>query len=116
MDPAPGNSVEKNSDSILTAEKLAEALPSMAMATKAIHADDFASSHRAIAPAMHVAVNYRYDRDPKKLIQGENGDVWAISFACVPGSDNFRPAKHPGRLVRLFPLFRAQQQTIRNGA
>ncbi|KAF9693520.1 hypothetical protein EKO04_008107 [Ascochyta lentis] len=46
----------------------------MAPATRAIHADDFYSPHRAIAPAMHVAVNYRYARDPDDLVPMENRD------------------------------------------
>lgn len=59
----------------LASKCLADALPQMAISTQAIHADDFVSSHRAIAPAMHVAVNYRYARDPDQLVQGENKDV-----------------------------------------
>lgn len=60
---------------LLAAETLAEALPNMAMTTRAVHADDFTSSHRAIAPPMHVAVNYRYARDPDHLVPMENKDV-----------------------------------------
>ncbi|PWY83156.1 cystathionine beta-lyase [Aspergillus sclerotioniger CBS 115572] len=56
------------------AETLAEALPTMALATKSIHADDCFSAHRAIAPAMHVAVTYRYARSPNNLIPLENKD------------------------------------------
>lgn len=62
---------------VLTAEALQRALPSMGMATRAIHADDFVSPHRAIAPAMHVAVNYRYARDPDNLVPMVNDDVSA---------------------------------------
>ncbi|RAH67790.1 cystathionine beta-lyase [Aspergillus aculeatinus CBS 121060] len=46
----------------------------MAMPTHAIHADDDFSAHRAIAPPMHVAVTYRYARDPAHLIPMENQD------------------------------------------
>lgn len=60
---------------VLTAEALNEALPNMAPATKAIHADDFVSAHRGIAPGMHVAVNYRFARHPDQLVQGQNKDV-----------------------------------------
>lgn len=59
----------------VAADDVAGALPKMAMSTQAVHADDFVSSHRAIAPAMHVAVNYRYARDPSQLMPGENKDV-----------------------------------------
>ncbi|OJJ99195.1 hypothetical protein ASPACDRAFT_1881225 [Aspergillus aculeatus ATCC 16872] len=44
------------------------------MTTHAIHADDEFSAHRAIAPPMHVAVTYRYARDPAHLIPMENKD------------------------------------------
>lgn len=60
---------------VLTAEALSEALPDMDLATRAIHADDFYSGHRAIAPSMHVAVNYRYARDPDDLVFMDNTDV-----------------------------------------
>ncbi|OJJ54740.1 hypothetical protein ASPSYDRAFT_72069 [Aspergillus sydowii CBS 593.65] len=59
---------------ILTAEALDKALHNMTMATKAIHANDFVSPHRAIAQGMHVAVNDRYERDPDNLVQMENKD------------------------------------------
>ncbi len=71
-------STEGESKFTLTAEALAEALPQMDIATKVIHADDFVSSHRAIAPGLHVAVNYRYARDPESLVQLENNDVRAV--------------------------------------
>ncbi|KAJ5397084.1 Cys/Met metabolism PLP-dependent enzyme [Penicillium cosmopolitanum] len=59
---------------ILTGDALDRALPNMSMATKAIHGDDFYSPHRAIAPGMHVAVNYRYARDPESLKYMDNLD------------------------------------------
>jgi hypothetical protein len=69
------NRSEETSRFVLTAEALQKALPDMAPATQAIHADDFVSSHRAIAPGLHVAVNYRYSRDPHNLVELENNDV-----------------------------------------
>lgn len=74
--------IEKPKGFVLTAEALQKALPDMAMATRAIHADDFVSSHRAIAPGMHVAVNYRYARDPDNLVELENVDVSSLAN-CV---------------------------------
>lgn len=65
----------ESSNFILTADALAKAIPGMDLTTRAIHADDFVSPHRAIAPAMHVGVTYRYDRNPDNLVQGENIDV-----------------------------------------
>jgi hypothetical protein len=69
------DSTDNGSKFILTAEALNKALPDLSMATRAVHADDFVSPHRAIAPAMHVAVNFRYARDPKDLVPEENKDV-----------------------------------------
>ena len=60
---------------VLTAEALNKALPNMHMTTRAVHADDFISTHRAIAPGMHTAVNFRYSRDPEELVPEENKDV-----------------------------------------
>lgn len=74
---------ENASKFILTAEALNKALPDMHMATRAIHADDFVSPHRAIAPGMHTAVNFRYARDPEDLIPEENKDVRALEFTLL---------------------------------
>ncbi|KAF5013346.1 hypothetical protein FDECE_649 [Fusarium decemcellulare] len=84
-----------SSDFILTDEALSGALPQTAMATKAIHADDFYSPHRAIAPGIHVAVNYRYARDPDNLVPMENDDPNAPNDSHVysryttPNSNRF---------------------------
>ncbi|KAF4806429.1 putative trans-sulfuration enzyme [Colletotrichum siamense] len=59
---------------VLTADALNHALPNMSMATRAVHSDDFFTPHRAIAPGMQVAVNYRYARDAEDLKQGDNTD------------------------------------------
>ncbi|KAF5676166.1 cystathionine beta-lyase [Fusarium heterosporum] len=64
----------KSGNFVLTAEALNKALPSFHFSTQAVHADDFVSPHRAIAPAMHSAVNYRYARDPDNLVEMENDD------------------------------------------
>ncbi|KAJ5682108.1 uncharacterized protein N7477_002048 [Penicillium maclennaniae] len=65
---------------ILTAEALNQALPQMHVSTRAIHADDFVSSHRAIAPGMHTAVNFRYARDPDNLVPEENKDASSLKI------------------------------------
>ena len=68
---------------VLTEDALNKALPDMHLATRAIHADDFVSPHRAIAPGMHTAVNLRYARNPEDLVPEKNTDVrpaYSISF------------------------------------
>ena len=66
---------DNGSKFVLTAEALNKALPDMHPSTRAIHADDFVTPHRAIAPGMHTAVNFRYARDPEDLVPEENKDV-----------------------------------------
>lgn len=68
-------SVHQPGSSAVTSEKLQHALGSMSMATRAVHSDDFFSPHRAIAPGLQVAVNYRYARNPDDLVPMENHDV-----------------------------------------
>ncbi|KAJ5376521.1 hypothetical protein N7509_013407 [Penicillium cosmopolitanum] len=65
---------QNGSNFVLTGDALHKALPDMGMATRAVHADDFVTPHRAIAPGMHVAVNFRYARDPDNLVPEENND------------------------------------------
>lgn len=74
---ASTNVSEDSSQFVLTADALNKALPDMHPATRAIHADDFVSPHRAIAPGMHTAVNFRYARNPEELVSEENQDVSA---------------------------------------
>jgi len=70
------NGITQNgSNFVLSGDTLNKALPDMGMATRAVHADDFVTPHRAIAPGMHVAVNFRYARDPDHLVPEENNDV-----------------------------------------
>lgn len=45
------------------------------LASRAIHADDHISAHRAVAPAMHVSTTFRYSRNPDDLKQWSNLDV-----------------------------------------
>ncbi|KAJ5637838.1 hypothetical protein N7490_007717 [Penicillium lividum] len=59
---------------VLTAAALDKALPDMHPSTRGIHADDFFTPHRAIAPGMHTAVNFRYARDAEDLVPEENND------------------------------------------
>jgi hypothetical protein len=66
---------EQSTPSVLSAEKLQLALSGMSMSTRAVHSDDCFSAHRAIAPGIQVAVNYRYARDPNQLVPMENHDV-----------------------------------------
>lgn len=55
----------------------------LSLATLSVHADDGISSHRAIAPAMHVSTTFKYHSNPDELRSGENVDVslscWSLS-------------------------------------
>ncbi|KAE8138189.1 pyridoxal phosphate-dependent transferase [Aspergillus pseudotamarii] len=69
------NQADGNSNKlILTRELLDEALPKFNIATKTVHADDFSSTQKAIAPCMHRAANFQYHRDPEVLQPHENTD------------------------------------------
>ncbi|KAJ4251013.1 hypothetical protein NW762_011663 [Fusarium torreyae] len=89
------NTNNESSNFVLTAEALNEALPNFHFSTQAVHADDFVSPHRAIAPALHPAVNYRYTRDPDNLVAMENKDPNApydshvYSRYTAPNSNRF---------------------------
>ncbi|KAJ2965356.1 hypothetical protein NQ176_g10659 [Zarea fungicola] len=39
----------------------------LTLASRLIHADDGISTHRAVAPAMHVSTTFRYNNDPEAL-------------------------------------------------
>ncbi|KAG5931075.1 hypothetical protein E4U53_001961, partial [Claviceps sorghi] len=44
-----------------------EDLARLSLSSRTIHADDFISAHRAVAPAMHVSTTFRYSHDPDEL-------------------------------------------------
>jgi hypothetical protein len=94
---------QNGSNFVLTGDALHKALPDMGMATRAVHADDFVTPHRAIAPGMHVAVNFRYARDPDHLVPEENKDV-SNQITSEPLSPEHLPAniltKHPAQRPR----------------
>ncbi|OAA64306.1 cystathionine gamma-synthase [Niveomyces insectorum RCEF 264] len=46
----------------------------LSLASRAVHADDYINTHRAVAPPLHVSTTYRYSRDPVALRQWENHD------------------------------------------
>lgn len=39
----------------------------LSLASRLVHADDGISTHRAVAPAMHVSTTFRYNDDPDQL-------------------------------------------------
>lgn len=46
----------------------------LGLSSLAVHADDYVSAHRAIAPALHVSTTYKYHRDPAQLRTWDNTD------------------------------------------
>lgn len=55
--------------------ELNKSVAGLSLASRAVHADDKISAHRAIAPAMHVSTTFRYHDDPEKLAPWDNVDV-----------------------------------------
>lgn len=47
----------------------------LSLSSRAVHADDHISVHRAVAPAMHVSTTFRYSDDPEQLLGWDNIDV-----------------------------------------
>ncbi|KAG6010625.1 hypothetical protein E4U21_005123 [Claviceps maximensis] len=44
-----------------------EDLARLSLSSRTVHADDYISAHRAVAPAMHVSTTFRYSHDPDEL-------------------------------------------------
>ncbi len=55
----------------------AAALELLSLASRAVHADDYISTHRAVAPAVHVSTTFRYSGDAATLVEGSNVDALA---------------------------------------
>ncbi|KAL2759140.1 hypothetical protein ACRALDRAFT_1062184 [Sodiomyces alcalophilus JCM 7366] len=49
-------------------------LDHLALSSRTVHADDHISSHRAIAPALHVSTTFDYSRNPDELTAWDNRD------------------------------------------
>ncbi|TDZ34864.1 putative trans-sulfuration enzyme [Colletotrichum spinosum] len=73
----------------------ADALRNLSLATRTVHADDGISSHRAVAPAIHVSTTFKYNSDPDLLKAGENtdpnapGDSHIYSRYSTPNTTRF---------------------------
>ncbi|KAK7951258.1 Cys/Met metabolism PLP-dependent enzyme-domain-containing protein [Apiospora aurea] len=52
--------------------KLARRWQHLSLSAQAIHADDFLSSHQAVAPPMHVSTTFRYSDNPDELSPWHN--------------------------------------------
>jgi hypothetical protein len=51
-------------------------LAGLSLSSKTIHADDYLNTGTDVAPAMHVATTFRYNRDPDLLVPAaEQPDV-----------------------------------------
>lgn len=47
----------------------------LSLSSRLVHADEFVSTHRAVAPALHVSTTFRYHNDPDLLDPENNVDV-----------------------------------------
>lgn len=59
-------------------------LQNLALSSRSVHADDHISSHRAIAPALHVSTTFDYSRNPDELRPWDNRDVCHSFFRFPP--------------------------------
>lgn len=57
-----------------------DGIRNLSLATRTVHADDGISSHRAVAPAIHVSTTFKYSANPDDLRPGDNTDVRALHF------------------------------------
>ncbi|KAI8304341.1 putative trans-sulfuration enzyme [Colletotrichum sp. SAR11_59] len=51
-----------------------DGIRNLSLATRTVHADDGISSHRAVAPAIHVSTTFKYSANPDDLRPGDNTD------------------------------------------
>lgn len=73
----------------------------LGLASRAVHADDKISAHRAVAPPMHVSTTFAYDKDPAKLVPNENVDVsQRAQRAHLQASSKRTPSGARGARVR----------------
>jgi hypothetical protein len=89
----------------------AEEIARLSLSSQTVHADDFISAHRAVAPAMHVSTTFRYsddpeelkhNADPSKLGDWNNPDVSTWEQACFSEEDPL--LEHPWETL-LFVLW-----------
>ncbi|KAK6841477.1 trans-sulfuration enzyme [Apiospora arundinis] len=72
--------------------RLATRMQHMSLSAQTIHADDFLSSHQAVAPPMHVSTTFRYSNNPEELSPWHNPnpanvhDSHVYSRASAPNS------------------------------
>lgn len=46
----------------------------LSLSSLSVHADDYISAHRAVAPPLHVSTTFKYNRDPSQLRTWDNTD------------------------------------------
>lgn len=46
----------------------------LSLSSLSVHADDYISAHRAVAPPLHVSTTFKYHRDPSQLRTWDNTD------------------------------------------
>lgn len=64
---------------------------SLALASRAVHADDGVAAHRAVAPAMHVSTTFRYADDPDRLDPDNTVDVRHLFPSTLSYPPRFLP-------------------------
>jgi hypothetical protein len=67
--------VEANGESLAQLDLNDAPEKQLSLSSRAVHADDHISAHRAVAPAMHVSTTFKYSRNPDELTICANLDV-----------------------------------------
>src|SRR5689334_18964350 len=47
----------------------------LSLASRSVHADDYANTHPAVAPPLHVSTTFRYSENPDELVPWSDIDV-----------------------------------------
>jgi hypothetical protein len=74
-EPAPASTSDQETCEPEPEPEIETLKKELSLSSRAIHADDHISSHRAVAPALHVSTTFKYSRNPEQLEPWFNVDV-----------------------------------------
>lgn len=80
-------------------------MPSYALATRSVHADDHMAKTTDVSPAIHVSTTFHYSNDPSQLKPEAEDEVydssWFITDALMKANDT---SSHPSMLPQRLTL------------